>query len=75
MEIEIKFDRIYRATLRLDKRNFSFFAFEIITYVKSVFYKKGDKNFMVARNLQKLSLLSDGVRWDNFCKYRATIKL
>ena len=30
---------------------------------------------MVARNLQKLSLLSDGVRWNNFCKYRATMKL
>ena len=29
---------------------------------------------MVARNLQKLSLLSDGVRWDNFCKYPATMK-
>ena len=39
-----------------------------------VFYEKGAKNFVVAQNLQKLSLLSDGVRWDNFCKYRATKK-
>ena len=42
--------------------------------LKSIFYKKGAKNFMVALYLQKLSLLSDGVMWDNFCKYRATMK-
>ena len=45
-----------------------------IHILNPVFYKKGAKNFVVAQNLQKLSLLSDGVRWDNFCKYRATTK-
>ena len=43
--------------------------------LKAVFYKKGAKNFMVARNLQKLYFLSVGVRGNNFRKYRATMKL
>ena len=43
--------------------------------LKFIFYKKGAKIFVVARNLQKLSLLSDCIRWDNFCKFLATTKI
>ena len=43
--------------------------------LKSIFYKKGAKIFVVARNLQKLSHLTPSNRRDNLCKYRATTKI
>ena len=37
--------------------------------LKFIFYKKGAKIFVVARNLQKLSHLTPSNRRNNFCKY------